>query len=374
MNRASDDAPRPLRIMHIVSRYGYGGMEVGVSKIVNGLDRSRFASSVCSTTRATADRPPLRPDVPLHELNRRPGNDPRFVVDLIRLVRRERPDIVHTHAWGTLCEGLLAAKLGRVRTVVHGEHGTMELKGYNLRVQRAAWHRVTQVLSVSSRLAGQMAAAVRFPRNRIEIIRNGVDVARFSSPNRAAARAALQLSETDVAIGTVGRLHPVKDQGNLVRAAEILERASVPVVTLIAGDGAERGSLEAEIRARGLTSRVRLIGHRSDVEHVFSALDIFALPSLSEGLSNTILEAMAAGLPVVATHVGGADELVTHDVTGLLVPRANAPSLAQALEALATNPTRRDAMGRAARDRAAGEFSVDRMVAQYGRLYSRLAH
>ena len=373
VNSAVRGAKRPLRIMHIVSGYAYGGMEIGVSKIVNGLDRSLFASSVCSTKRVAADRPPLRPDVPFHALNRQPGNDPRFVVELVRLIRRERPDVVHTHAWGTLCEGLLAAKLARVRTVVHGEHGTMELKPYNLRVQRVAWHLVTQVLSVSSRLAGQLATVVRFPRERIEVIRNGVDVARFSLSARAAARASLKLSETDITVGTVGRLHPVKDHRNLIEAADILNHAGVPAVTLIAGEGAERGTLEAEIRARDLTSRVRLIGHRSDVERVFSALDIFVLPSRSEGLSNTILEAMAAGLPVVATNVGGADELVTDGLTGLLVPRADSTALANALGALATDPSRRGVMGRAARDRAVHEFSVDRMVTQYGNLYSRLA-
>src|SRR5690606_38208675 len=119
------------------------------------------------------------PDVPVFELQRRPGNDLRFVRDLYRLFRRERPHVVHTHAWGTLLEGLVAARLARVPFIVHGEHGTLQLRGYQRRLQRAAWSRVDRVLSVSSRLAERMAAETGFPADRIMTLRNGVDLSRF---------------------------------------------------------------------------------------------------------------------------------------------------------------------------------------------------
>src|SRR5688500_18137089 len=150
----------PLRVMHVMYELRFGGMELGVTKLVNAHDRARVTSSICSCRPATAAKKRLAEHVPLFELQRRAGNDPLLVARLAALMRRERPHIVHTHAWGALCEGLLAARLARVPVVVHGEHGTLNTKARNLMVQNWAWRRVDQVLSVSSTLAARMAAEV----------------------------------------------------------------------------------------------------------------------------------------------------------------------------------------------------------------------
>jgi sugar transferase (PEP-CTERM/EpsH1 system associated) len=344
-------------------------MEHGVVKLANGSDRARVEPSICATTPGGALRALLKPDIPVFELRRRPGNDPLLVWRLYRTFRRARPHIVHTHAWGTLVEGLLAARLARVPIIVHGEHGTLQLKPYQARVQRLAWGRVDQLLSVSSRLAERMAAATGFSIDRVRVIRNGVDLSRFGTVAREDARRELGLDDSTLVIGTAGRLVPVKDQRQIVDAVAELSRRGGSVTALIAGEGPLLGELQAQAAARGVADRVRFLGQRSDLERVFAALDIFVLSSVSEGLSNTILEAMASGLPVVATHVGGADELVLADVTGWLVPPQSSNALAEAIDRLGRDPVRRRTMAEAGRRRAHDEFGIDRMLENYTALY-----
>jgi sugar transferase (PEP-CTERM/EpsH1 system associated) len=362
----------PVRVVHLLWRLGVGGMEVGVVKLVNHLDRRRISSSICSFNPADALKHSLAADVPLHEFRRRKGNDPRLVWQLYRRFVHDRPDIVHTHRWGTLLEGLIAARMAGVPVVVHGEHGTMELRAHNRMVQRWVWGRVDQVLSVSSVLAERMAREIQFPIDRITTIRNGVDIARFGTGSRKAGRDALGLNSDDLVIGTVGRLVPVKNQAMLLDALALVRAQGISFKAVFAGEGPLLGELQARANSLGLTDHVVLAGNRRDVPDILAAYDIFVLSSLSEGLSNVIQEAMAAGLPVVATDVGGASELVQHGRTGCLVPSADPQALAAALVELARSPALRRVMGAAARARA-DEFGLDRMIREYEQLYLELA-
>lgn len=363
----------PLRVMHVVYGLRTGGMEMGVVKLVNGLDGRRVRSSVCSTTPAGPIKTLVSPSVPVFEMSRRKGNDVRIVSEMYRLFRREQPHIVHTHSWGTLIEGLAAARLARVPAVVHGEHGTLQLRRYQRVLQRAAWAATDRLLSVSSRLSERMARETGYPLDRITTIRNGVDLARFGAVSRADARRALGLDAGTPVVGTVGRLVPVKDHVGLVEAMAGVCRSEPRAVLLLAGDGPEQAAIEARVEALGLRSSVRLLGHRPDVETVLAALDLFVLSSVSEGLSNTILEAMAAGAPVVATRVGGADEMVVEGATGLLVESGQAGALATAIAGLLADDARRAAMGAAGRRRVEAEFELAGMVRRYDALYESVA-
>ena len=368
-----------VRVLHLVHRLGAdgrtGGMEYGVIKLVNGMCGGSIVAGVCSTRAGDpAIRSLLDPAVPYFECRGRAGNDLRLIPALWRVFRQFRPHIVHTHSWGTLIEGLVAARLARVPRVIHGEHGTLQLRGYQRLVQRVAWGRADRVLSVSSRLADRLAREVGFDRSRIHTIRNGVDTGRFDTAGRAAARRDLEIGEDVVAIGTVGRLVAVKDQATLLSAfAQTFQRQSNAQLCL-AGDGPLKDALQQQARQLGIERQVRFLGHRPDVQRVLAALDIFVLSSTSEGMSNTILEAMASGLPVVATAVGGADELVLEGKTGLLVPAGQPGLLAEALVSLAADSERRASMGRSARERALTEFSVARMIADYEKLYLALTN
>jgi sugar transferase (PEP-CTERM/EpsH1 system associated) len=368
-----DEGSAAVRVLHVVSALRAGGMEHGVVKLVSRLDPNRVRSMICSTQPAGALKRSVPAHVPVFELNRRAGNDVRLPWQLYRLFRRERPDIVHTHAWGTLLEGLLAARLARVPVIVHGEHGTLQLRAHHRYLQRWAWSMVDQVLSVSSRLAERMAAETGFAVERIRTIRNGVDLSRFGSMNRAWARQELDLPREAPIVAAVGRLVPVKSHRTLVEAMSRLKAKHPDAILVLAGDGPLASALAEQIDRLELRETVRLLGHRDDVQTVLAAADVFVLASDSEGLSNTILEAMASRLPIVATHVGGADELVLDGETGLLVPPASASALAEALNLLLSDPETGRAMGAAGRRRVEAEFGLDGMVHRYERFYAEAA-
>lgn len=362
----------PLRVMHVTYKFGVGGMEVGIAKLVNGLDPTRVASSICSTVLGDSLKERLHPRVKLFELNRRSGNDPHLVADLYRLFKRERPHVVHTHRWGTLLEGALAARLAGVPHIVHGEHGTLETRWRNAWVQRRLWHHVDRLLSVSSRLAERMSSEIGFPLDRITVIRNGLDLDRFRPvSDRTAAKRALGIAPDRLVIGTVGRTVPVKDHPTFLRALARLRAAGIDFAAVIAGTGP---AFQDTVRlAESLNlGDVQLLGNRDDVHSVLGAFDIFVLSSVSEGLSNTIQEAMATGLPVVATNVGGADELVVEGQTGVLTPAGDDQAMADALSALAGNEARRSSFGRTGAERARAQFGIERMFRDYEQMYLSL--
>jgi sugar transferase (PEP-CTERM/EpsH1 system associated) len=364
-------ATGPVRVMHVVYTLRTGGMEMGVVKLVNGLDPALVRSSICSTTPAGEIKALVQPSVPVFELSRRAGNDLRIVAALYRVFRRERPHVVHTHAWGTLFEGLVAARAAGVPVVVHGEHGTLQLRAHQRWLQRMGWTAADRVLSVSSVLAERMSATTGFPARRITTIRNGVNLERFHVARHDGARAALGLPQEARIVGTVGRLVAVKDQVTLVDAVAELGRSGVAATLVIAGDGPERGRIEARAAERGVD--LRLLGYRPDVEQVLAALDVFVLSSISEGLSNTILEAMAAARPVVATRVGGAEEMIADGVTGILVPPSDAATMGAALRRVLAADDSGAGMGAAARQRVETEFTLTGMMQRYERMYTEVA-
>jgi sugar transferase (PEP-CTERM/EpsH1 system associated) len=364
---------RPIRVLHLVNVLDVGGMEAGVVKLVNGSDSSRVQAGICSFSPAEAFKRRLVAGVPLFEFARRNGNDPGLVLQLIRLFRRERPDIVHTHGWGTLCEGSIAARVARVAKVVHGEHGTLETRFRNIAVQRFVWRRVNRVLSVSERLAERMARVVNFPKERIQTIRNGVDLDRFLSGNRSATRALLNVQDDELLVLAIGRLVGVKNHRMLIDSIPRLRALGVRGRLIIAGDGPLRADLERQARALGIASSVQLLGTRDDLPDLLAACDIFVLSSLSEGMSNTVLEAMSAGRPVVATDVGGNAELVVDQETGVLVRTDDPELMTLAMFQLARDRGRREQMGAAGRRRAEREFSLSQMLRNYEAMYLDVA-
>jgi glycosyltransferase involved in cell wall biosynthesis len=214
-----------------------------------------------------------------------------------------------------------------------------------------------------------MATTVGVPVERITVLRNGVDLARFGRTSRTNAREALGVADDVALFGHAGRLVAVKDQAALVAAAALLKAQGRRFRVVIAGEGPCRAALEAQIAREGVEQCVQLLGHRAEVEPLYAALDAYVLCSRSEGMPNTILEAMASGVPVVSTRVGGADELVVDGETGILVPAGQPTQLAQAMAELIASPDRSRAMGRAGRARAVASFSLPAMVAGYKAAY-----
>lgn len=308
-------------------------------------------------------------------LNQREGNDPSVIWRLARRLCQAEPDVVHTHGWGTLVEGVLAAKLARVPIVVHGEHGTMETRSRNRWVQRCMWRFANQLLSVSHNHRQTLAQTFAVEPDRIEVIPNGVALDRFSmraQKQAAAWRRQFDIPADHVVIGSVGRLVEVKQYHLLIKALAGLIRRGMPVSGVLIGDGPLRSALQAQVQRLGIADRLHFLGSRDDVPDVLPMLDIFTLCSRSEGMSNTILEAMAAGLPVVATAVGGTPEMVCDGETGCLVPPQDPQRLEAALLQLLGDAERRQRMGRRGRCRAETKFSLPAMVNEYEQLYEHL--
>ena len=359
--------------MHLIYRFQEGGAERVVLNIASKSDRSAIHSTICSTVPASPLKHQLHPDVTLFELQRRPGNDPSFVWQLFQLLRRERPHILHTHSWGTLCEGLIAGRMARVPAIVHLEHGTLQTKKYQVQIQRWAWPQTNRLLAVCENVADRMAHIVGVPRRGIKVIRNGVDLRRFQIERRDEARLRLDVPPGVLVVGTAGRLAAVKDHITLLNALRLVHTSEVPLLAVIAGEGPLRAAIEAKIVSLGLQGRVRLLGHQPNIETVLAALDLFVLSSQSEGLPMAVLEAMASGLPVISTRVGGIDEIIQPGRTGLLVEPKSPEALANAIGLLARDRDGRERMGAAGRERATQEFSLEAMVADYQRLYFEVA-
>jgi len=366
---------KKIKIMHLIHQLRTGGAENGIINLVNSIDGNRFESAVCAFVGGGAQT--KRVDArktKLIELNKtKNGNDFLLPFRLKKQLDLWQPHILHTHAWGTLCEGFLAAKMARVPVIVHGEHGTIQQQKRNIPVQRFVWGLCTQVLSVSNSHRGKIAATVGFSPDKIKVIPNGVDTGRFCpSPDRDKNKILLGFTPQDRLVGTVGRLVPVKDQQMLIQAFATFVGRYPDAKLILVGDGPLRNELTHLTASLEITEHVHFLGRRSDVPAVLQAMDLFVLPSISEGMSNTILEAMSCGLPVVATNVGGNPEIIVNNVTGRLVQSGDVDELASVLTFLFDHPDRLREMGNSSRKHIEDNYSIRTMINNYERLYQEL--
>lgn len=369
-------------IAHVVYHFGTGGMENGVVNLINHLPAGRFRHAIVSLTDHTDFRRRIqRDDVSFHDLDKRPGHDIGWYRRLAAVLRALNPAIVHTRNLNALEAQFVAAWLG-VSGRVHGEHGrdVFDLAGrnwkYNL-LRRAARPLVHRYIAVSRDLAGWLSDTVGVDPRRVTQIYNGVDSARFRprEGERPAIAPAGFLDGARLVIGSAGRMVAVKDYPTLVRAFIRLHGMAPDPEGLrlvLIGDGPGRGAYEQMLEDAGLARQAWLAGNRDDVPESMRLMDIFVLPSLGEGISNTILEAMATALPVVASRVGGNPELVRAGVTGSLFEAGDAEALARLLLEYAQDDARRRREGAAARARVEQEFALTRMAAAYQAIYEGL--
>ena len=362
-------------ILHFTDSDQFGGTERALLQVLGGLDRSRW-------------RPVLlhRPEsglAPLLQEARHLGVELRTVPQLrgaqgwarlpalVQQIRRERAAVFHAHlTWPLACRmGLLGAALARVPAVVATAQLFVDLppSGWTTMQHRVVSACVDRYLAVSRQVAAQLRERFGVRADKITQVPNAVALDRFP---RAVSPAPARPTDPAVphTVLTVARLDPQKGLHDLVAAAALVPEARVMVV----GEGPERRALETKIAHLGLGDRVHLLGFRSDVPDLLAGSDLFVLPSLFEGLPLSILEAMAAGKPVVATAIGGNDEAVVDGATGLLVPPGDPQALADAIRALLRDPERRRRLGEAGRRRAEAEFSATAMVRRVAAVYDEL--
>lgn len=378
-------APQPPLVVHLLFRFDTGGLENGVVNLINHMPRSAYRHAVVALTEVVPEfsRRIQRDDVEFVALGKTPGHAIKLYPGLSRLLRQLRPAIVHTRNLAAL-ECQAPAAWAGVPVRIHGEHGrdSDDPDGTRRRYQwlrRAYRPFVHHYVALSRDLAAYLEQKVGVPQGRIAQIYNGVDVGRFirPGPQQRLAPAGCPFSDGGLfVVGTVGRMQTVKAQPLLaaafVRALHRQPALRERLRLVMVGDGPLRAQAQAVLAQAGVEELAWLPGERADVPDVMRGLDCFVLPSLAEGISNTILEAMASGLPVVATAVGGNAELLVEGQTGSLVSSGDVEAMAQRIVALAGDPQRCAAMGAAGRARVEQLFGLQAMVDAYRRLYDRL--
>ncbi len=371
-----------LRTVALVNRLVHGGAERLAYQLVRDLDPQRFDRTLCVTraddpghavpgSEPAAWRDELRADgVRVIELRRRGRADLAAWAPLWRELRRS--DVLHAHMFGSNVWASVLGPAARVPVVISHEHAWAHTGGrHQALIDRRLVARGSDVLiAPSSIVAGRMVEQDGVPAERVVTLPNGIE-ARTPTPGRD-LRAELGIDAGAPVVVAVGSLRPVKRFDLLVAAAARLRDRVPGLCVLIAGDGSERSRLEAAIAADGLEGTVRLLGARSDVPDVLTAADVAVTCSDAEASPLAIMEYMAAGLPTVATRVGGIPEVIEEGVDGVLVPPGDPDALACEVAALLDDPDRRAALGAAARRHRAERFDLSVMVERVEQLYLRL--
>jgi sugar transferase (PEP-CTERM/EpsH1 system associated) len=368
----------PIRIMHVVDTLGKGGLENGLVNLIQQLDSQRFEHVVCAIRGLGLNVERLPDRVRVICLDKKPGS--RFqALALSRAIRSAGPDIVHSRNWAAI-EAVVAASWLRSPAIVHSEHG-MESDGNaaepwrRICFRRLAYGLADRVVSVSSQLKNLHARRTGFSSDKIAVIHNGVDCQRFRPDPvvRARIRDEWKLADDDFCIGCVGNLLPVKDHMTLLRALAGLSEQTNRWHLFVAGEGPGRPELEAFVNAHEeWKHRVSFLGLSNRVPELLNAMDLYVLPSLFEGIANSLLEAMATGVPAVVTSVGGNPEVVVDGESGLLFPARDDRKLASLLGLVAGRADLRLTLANQAMRRVREKFSIDSMVRKYDELYESM--
>ena len=376
-------AAKPALIAHIVFSFDIGGLENGVVNLINRMPPDQYQHTIICLTGYNPEffKRITQPSVQIHALGKRDGNDFGMFLRLWKLLRQIKPDIVHTRNLATL-ETQVVATLAGVKARVHGEHGwdMGDLSGGNQKyriLRRIIAPFVSKFIALSQQSTKYLEDDVGVKPQSIEQIINGVDADIFSDAPHQLANIPEGLEKQDCMIfGTVGRLAEVKNQQLLLQAfiSLLTEHPQYQgrALLVLVGDGPEKAHLLAILERSGLKEACFLVGASDQVAQWMRLMDVFILPSLAEGISNTILEAMATGLPVIATNVGGNSELIVEDETGMLVSVTDKKEMSNAMKQYLDQPEQVEQQGRAARVRIEQLFSLEHMVERYQKVYADL--
>lgn len=353
-----------MRIVHLVSSLQIGGMEQFVLRLAAEQRRLGHDAGVLTFAGGPLLEQARAAGTPVRVL-RGPGKLGR-VLDAVGFLGMSRPAVLHPHNPSSLHFGVIGKLASRARLVLtyHGR-GVRDARTPAAR----EWRQTDAVVSVSEGALAQTPDSA--PRDRLRVIRNGV-IPVTSARSRAEMRRELGLGDRLTAI-IVARVDGLKGHETILTALARMREQGTPVTVLVAGDGSERARLEATADSAGLTPDwIRFLGFRADVPDLLAAADFFLLPSVTEGLPLSLLEAMSMGLPAVATPVGGIPEVIRPGQDGLLVPVNDADALAAAMSRLCEDSRLLGALGQEARRRVIRDFSFERMTREYLSLYEQL--
>lgn len=383
MNMDNAENRKSPLIAHVIFRLGTGGLENGLVNLINHLPAQKYRHAVICMTDYTQFRQRIRrDDVDIYCLHKKEGKDFPIYFKLWKLFLQIKPDVLHTRNLSAL-EAQLPGYLAGIKCRVHGEHGrdVEDVDGKNPKhtlLRRCFRVLVQRYIPMSKNLEHWLIQQIRVSPNKISQIYNGVDTVKFRPAGQINSTLLPESFRRDglTIIGTVGRQEQIKDPMTLLQAfihwtknnPETAENARLVFV----GHGRLHTLLLETASEAGMAERVWFAGDRSDVAELMQAFDIFVLPSINEGISNTILEAMATGLPIIATRVGGNPELVVHQQSGYLVESQDPQAMAEAIKFYTENPEIAQKHGAFGRKICLERFSLERMVKDYADIYDEL--
>jgi len=347
-----------VRILYLITELDPGGAEKALYQLVTGLDHQRFQPEVaCLIGRGEVGQWIEREGTPVHYLETR-------LTRLWALMASGGFDVVHTFLFHANVLGRIVARIAGVRSVVSSVR-VEEPRRHHQALNTLTWRLADRIVCVSESTARFFCKSTHADAGRVMSIPNGVDASRFCGGGQARTERSV--------VASVGRLDSQKGYDVLIDAAKLCADRGVDAEFVIAGDGPQRQELEQKIAHHGLASKVELVGRTADVPGLLATADVFVSSSRWEGMPNAVLEAMAAGLPIVATTVGGTPEVVVHGQTGLLVSPEDARAIADAVAALISNPTCRLSLGKKARTWVLEHFTWEKNAAAFSALYDNLA-
>ncbi|HTU21295.1 MAG TPA: glycosyltransferase [Gemmataceae bacterium] len=370
-------AHRPLTICQVLHSLHVGGAEVLAARLARQLGSSFRFVFACLDELGPLGQELLDEGFAVRVLKRRAGFDWKCPWRLACFLWQEKVDLVHAHQYTPFFYAMAARRLYRRPAVLfteHGRHHPDHPRRKRMLVNRLLLEKRDRVVGVGKAVRQALVHNEGIPNRRVEVIYNGVNLAPFSNgrPDRLAIRQEIGVGAGDLVLLQVARLDYLKDHATALRTLSRLRQDRADARLVLVGDGQERGAIEELIQRLDLSANVRLLGLRSDVNHLLAAADVFLLSSISEGIPLTLIEAMAAGVPVVSTNVGGVPEVVEDSQTGLLAPAGDDAALAAQVLRLMSNPEWRGEIVRRARQRAQQLFSEKQMHQAYQKLYQEM--
>jgi sugar transferase (PEP-CTERM/EpsH1 system associated) len=354
---------KKIRVVHVLHSFSTGGMEKGIATLVQKTSQQCEHIIVCTTqTGRSAELLPAGTRVV--SLEKPHGNSIGFIIKLAKVLKSLDPDVVHTRNWAGL-DGVIASRFAGISAIVHGEHGWGVIDPYGIKLKRVLIRRFISIMiqeytCVSKQMVKWLCNDIHVKKTVTQIY-NGVDFQRYCPSNENDTKNGMRF-------GIVGRLDPIKDHPTLFSAFQIVRKEIPDAELLVIGEGPEREKLE-KIAGKGII----FLGNRRDIPELLRTLDVFILSSLNEGISNTILEAMATAIPVVASNVGGNPELVKDGVTGRLFEPGDSKMLANIILEYCQDTDKRKTHGMEARKRVMKQFSMNKMVDQYTGVWKRIS-
>jgi glycosyltransferase involved in cell wall biosynthesis len=366
---------RKVKVFHLITELSIGGAQNALFRLLENFGNASFQHSVACFFNAdgTIANQIRALNTPVFDLRM----NHKYQVDafgrLLQLLRREKPDILHTWMFHANLPGRILGRLAKIPIIISSERTMGQENSVRHWLNKRSISLVDQVICVSQSVADHVIHDVGLPSNKVLVIPNGIDPARYQNlPAKVQARISFGLPVDSVIIAAIGRPRPVKGYPYLLKAFVRISKSYPRIHLLFVGNGPDRPKLIDQAQSLGMRSRVTFLDDLTNIPDLLASLDVLVIPSLFEGMPNVALEAMAVELPVVATAVGGTPEVVIDGKTGFLIPSSDTQALSIALEKLIENPPLRDEMGLAGRRRVEREFSIKKTVHKTRELYANL--